>query len=367
MSNERDDDRLDREDPQSEPSAEHESEEPTSPRSDDPTRRGILTTIGAVAFGFTAIGGFGGSAAWSKDQVGPVCTELDTACTANCKDSAQEPVPDVRDIDEVPACQGPDGDCDAAAPVTSGRDQSCTDGSESGERETDEACQLVPSPNKAESAKDTDESCGGEAKDPDEACGDCNDNHDTDQNCGNEVNGATDSDQLCGHASYLNPDPSDGEKNSDQACRDAEDVDEGCGTQGATYAKPYVDTDNACDLVKQGATEKNPDRSCIGEETDQFCGQNVPKFGSSPDESCTTSGSDEGCGQTFDPSYDADEGCSQTNADESCGKGPGSAPIGSGNTFNEDEHCSQQNTDQGCGTVTLPPFGIEVQDTDQHA
>lgn len=282
-----------------------ESEVPTpapSPRSDETDRPGtsrrqvIATTVGAVAFSFWVVGAFGGSPD-AQTQIGggnirPACLNEDDG-----------------------GCSGPDGDCDASQPVESDRDESCGEG-DPGEK--DEACQLVPSSNSANSSADTDENCGNN-NDRDQACGDCNDSHDEDQNCGGTYGaGVHDKDEDCGHAHYASGD-------NDGSCS-ATSTDEGCGDHNTNYnVDTFNDTDEHCASGVTPGTTPDSDQNCSSQSADATCNAHSPDYSTSPDESCSSTDTDNACGAggsvNHDASYDRDESCGNSNADESCGAG----------------------------------------------
>jgi hypothetical protein len=96
---------------------------------------------------------------------------------------------------------------------------------------------------------DEDQSCNTGGSDTDQSCGDCDDNHNSDEHCGQTITGSTaDPDDLCGHQHWWGG-------SQDQACS-ATVNDVGCGTHKTEYGGQWNDPDQSC-------TSTNPiDMNC---------------------------------------------------------------------------------------------------------
>jgi len=188
---------------------------------------------------------------------------------------------------------------------------------------------------------DEDQSCtqmSGPSLNEDQGCGDCNDNHDKDNNCGESLGGSTvDSDQMCGHA-HTSPWGGDADNN----CKVSGNPDSGCGSHNGPVGNDWTDPDQGC----QSNPEPPPadtDLNCTGEASDSKC---EPGAGNTsiPDEHCSgTEGSydrDQACEEFFDE----DEVCSaegNTDVDEGCG-GEDRSGLTSSFQSDPDQNCAEE-------------------------
>ena len=242
-----------------------------------------------------------------------------------------------------PPCDSP-GDNDATCNSPGDHDAGCTKGDPPGEgnynkdegcsaSEPDESCHTKgPGLGKG----DEDGSCG--ALGADEGCGDCNDEHDKDDNCGEPLGGGTDPDAMCGHAHTSGID-------TDDNCKTAGDNDQGCGTHTGPWGTEE-DDDEGC---SPGPPHNSPDKNCseidpTSTDTDDCCvpsSKDMPNT-TTPDEHCQTGGTgkpydeDNACSQWFD----IDEACghSDTDQDQGCGGYDTSVPL-----------VHKSDPDQNCG------------------
>ena len=311
----------------------------------------------------------------------------------------------------TPTAHADDPDCATGTPTAVGdRDASCNDGGGifggiGGE--PDEGC-AISSPASGASGKDEDQNCqpsGGLGYDPDDSCGDCDDNHDTDDTCGNShggPGGGSERDELCGHQHFGPLGNEDANCNKDQG-GGVTSIDEGCGRHNTSYGGYWTDTDQHCNPAEIPGTSATADQNCASQQADAWCGVNRPAYSTSPDEvcglvnqggglvdrdsACGQSGSiggskaydmdescktytpdpvDEACGAKAFGAYDADENCGRlvpatglTDVDEACGLTGVLQPedqdnncgggLGGGLTDPDDDCFARQETDDSCG------------------
>lgn len=236
---------------------------------------------------------------YDADQsCGQISRDVDQACSSTDEDqNCNKPysTPGLTDLDNSCTSTSLDESCGGNT-----TDESCSTTS------TDENCSVARNP----PANDVDQSCTGSGAETDEGCGDCDDNHDTDQHCGQPVKGALDPDDLCGHQSFF------GWYDSDDVCG-ATVADQGCGVHKGPYTTVTKDdADGHCGVG--GAADMN----CTTKASDANCAAATNPSTTAPDEQC--SGTDE------------DGACNHYDRDESCGGGglPGGADL----------------SDQACGT-----------------
>ncbi len=179
----------------------------------------------------------------------------------------------------------------------------------------DDNCSIGQNPT---AGHDVDQSCTASFGDGDNSCGDCNDNHENDENCGV----GTDPDDLCGHQHLY------GFLTEDAACS-ATVPDVGCGDHDTSYS-PI------------GLPVNDPDQHCVGTNTDM---------------NCSAAMTDENCNAAANPSTTSpDENCSDIDYDEAC------------NMYDQDQSCGspfEDPTDEACGITVVPGVG-EWPDTDGH-
>jgi len=253
-----------------------------------------------------------------------------------------------RQLLACPQCNSP-GDNDTNCNSPGDSDAGCGNGNKDegcSASEPDENCH-ANGPGNGEGDKD--QSCGELGAD--EGCGDCNDAHDTDDNCGQPLNGGNDPDEMCGHAHTIGID-------TDNNCQNVGDSDQGCGRHNGSGTSPVTDEDEGCN-----PGHPDTDQNCIGQDSDDNCNTNGENT-STPDEHCQQSPSydtDQACEQWFDE----DEACghSGTDMDQCCGGEDHSAPWP---VSDEDQNCGHDfgggvfDCDERCGlprTWPLPDWG----------
>lgn len=266
-----------------------------------------------------------------------------------------------------PPCNSP-GDNDANCNSPGDHDAGCGNGN------TDEGCSSTESDENCHTngpgggEGDEDQSCGELGAD--EGCGDCNDAHDTDDNCGEPLGGGTDPDAMCGHAHFW-PKPPD----KDNCCQNPGDNDQGCGTHNGPIGNDGNDPDQGCQ-TDPGPPPIDTDRNCTGEESDEYCNTNGQNT-STPDEHCQQSPSydeDQECEQWFDEDEacghsdtDQDQGCggldtssetNQSDADQNCGGTIGGETYDSDDRCGLDGHLGTHQPDQACGN-NIPGGGTD--------
>lgn len=267
----------------------------------------------------------------------------------------------------------------------------------------DGSCYITGAPN---ITHDPDDDCGFRME-VDQACGDCDDNHDTDQNCANTVGPIRDRDELCGHQHFNIPftDTYDDDNRCARLAPGFTDrymPDEGCGIHRSAYNDSSVDPDGAVGLTMVDGSV-HVDQNCASQANDATCGQNPPAYGSSPDENCKRGpyDPDQGCGSGGSGTqgtnnYDIDEACGKAgqggtppyDKDEGCGGGAsaGGGLVGGWDTdnacqvgppYDKDENCGAKDwdVDQACNKnpatwdtdnsckVMNPPMILDTYDT----
>jgi hypothetical protein len=177
---------------------------------------------------------------------------------------------------------------------------------------------------------------------PDESCGDCDDNHNTDEHCGQTTTGNTvDPDDLCGHQHWTE---TFGES-QDGVCSTTES-DVGCGAHTTEYGGTWSDPDQHC----SGTTGTNADRNCSTLSKDDTCAALSNPSTTSPDECCGgVNDLDEACSR-----YDKDESCGNKNTrDEACG----TTPVSVLSYTDIDNHCGKSGDPDDSASTTTCPLG----------
>jgi len=165
--------------------------------------------------------------------------------------------------DQDDSCNSPgdhDAGCSKGDPPGEGnynKDEGCSPS------EPDEACH-TKGPGGGEGDKD--QHCTDSGSDADAGCGDCNDEHDPDEHCGEPLGEGTDPDALCGHAH------TGSSVDEDDNCKNHGDNDQGCGTHTGPWGTAE-DTDQGC---SPGPPHNSPDKNCgeidpTSTDTDDYC------------------------------------------------------------------------------------------------
>lgn len=318
-------------------------------------RRSFIRNVGKTLFSFTVVGFIAGSPLHIVAQTDVTCGDgnPDDACKkspvgggwvrsvdANCgvskdPDESCESTPLGTVTDPDKNCGQPSkGGVPTSGPKGNDTDEHCGEYLASGDVDPDDNCSisLMPKP-----ASDPDGSCELIEGAKDNSCGDCDDHHDTDDNCGETLsNGKIDEDELCGHQHAVGG-------TEDEVCMQKLGKDSGCGVHKAAYSIfAFNDPDQSC-----GTQFSTVDMNCSAKSkaTDETCTETpiaMPAT-TSPDEKCSLTDHDGQCSR-----YDQDESCSKTSKDESCGI----VKLTGGIAHDPDEFCGSGNgeKDESCGT-----------------
>jgi len=265
-----------------------------------------------------------GGSAYNADENCGVSGDSDNNCGTNAQNS-----------NDMSCGKSTSGYATAVPPNGTDSDEACMSASS----DSDSNCGISynPTPN-----VDVDNSCNTGGGDTDQSCGDCNDNHQTDNHCGEQLTGGgTDSDELCGHQHLL------GQGTTDSVCN-ANVPDVGCGTHSNDYSPllDWTDEDEYCSTT-------NEDRNCSATTSDSTCGASHSPSSTSPDENCSATDADEPCSL-----YDRDESCGNGNADEACGITTVQTPVGiTMNITDNDANCTHPNDPDDSGGFPCPLGG----------
>jgi hypothetical protein len=227
------------------------------------------------------------------------------------------------------------GGMPTGGPNGADRDEACMPASS----DSDTNCSIAQIP---VGGSDVDQSCNADGSDTDQSCGDCDDNHQSDEHCGEPIMGSTiDPDDLCGHQHVASG-------TTDHVCS-ATVNDVGCGMHITEYGGTWKDTDQNC-------TSVNPvDMNCSSAILDSNCGIKSNPSTTSPDENCSMVDRDEACSR-----YDKDESCGSgssrvSNAvDEACGT---TTIAGWFDPVDNDNNCGTIDPDNSSSTTTCPQGG----------
>jgi hypothetical protein len=293
---------------------------------DNTSRRTFIRNVGKTVLSITVVGIVVGS-----PQIARACGEgvSDSNCgnnydaDNNCgvsSDSDNNCGTNSQQSNDMNCGNASSGGVATGGPNGTDQDEACTPSSS----DSDSNCSIAQVP---VGGVDEDQSCNTGGSDTDQSCGDCDDNHNTDEHCGQTTTGTTvDSDDLCGHQHWLGG-------SQDQACS-ATVNDVGCGTHKTEYGGQWNDPDQNC-------TSTNPiDMNCSSAVMDSNCGEASNPSTTSPDENCNNSS-------------DHDEACSRYDKDQSCGM-----------NYSKDEACGTTtikwvsdpvDADENCGKIATDP------------
>jgi hypothetical protein len=208
---------------------ENEPEKPANPSPrQDTGRREFIKRVGAFVFSLTLL-----------SQAKPLLASCDGECDGTPPDTSCD---SPGESDGSCGWWDGDGGCGAGE-----RDNNCGD---STSRDTDQNCEPPCS-----DTYDPDGDCNMLGDSNDASCGDCDDNHDTDNNCARPAPG-DDADNLCGHPHNIGLD-------EDDNCTTTHGPDSYCGTYSFDYQwfGPITDTDQACCKTDGDIDNQDDDRT----------------------------------------------------------------------------------------------------------